>query len=400
MPQLQQYVSNAELVVAKNLRFNDSAGIPVTSMLPIGMNGTVVADSPTTGYISRIGAILSDQIDAYSVVSGILATYGTDITTLQSQVAALQISGTTIPSINGLCYTGNTNALITTLLGYTITDLCAYKPVLGTTTALTEAILAEGIATLNAAPAFSQHSAMAGLSGWISDPVTIADTVNNSWLAYNDARTGITTALAAVTPSCAQAIIDYQAVYNSSLSGFNIYFSGYSFIPTGFSDSGSIIDITDGRGGILQVAINVVSRSLNPDPLFLAISGSTLTPGLSSYTATLNSSLSNSSLGLSCDRTTIKAVLIGGTSGGSSAVTGFYSNAISGTTTSIVIISSLEATPSAVTIVPKNAYTGALLVAHPYYLTYTASGAVLTFTTATASDTGTFNIDWIAYLTG
>lgn len=297
MPQLQPYVSNVPLQVAKNLRFQDDNGIPVTEMLPVGMNGTVVNDTPKTGYISRIGAVVSDQIDLYNQVVATLNTYGQNISTLQQQVAALELSGTTIPIVNGHCFTGNANSPITTVVDLMATSVCDYNTVLGTTSALMQAILAEGASTLNVLSAFSQASAMAGLSGWISVPATIADSVNNIWLAYRDSRTGIANAISQLTPSCSQAVINFFTRFSpgsGTTAGIGIYFSGYSFIPTAYTDNGSTISITDGVGGIYNTGVDIVARSQpGADRLFVGISGTSLAPA-TSYTVTLNSKIKSS----------------------------------------------------------------------------------------------------------
>ena len=392
MPPLQPYVSNTPLVVAKNLRFLSQAGILVTEMLPIGMVGTTVADSPTTGYISRIGAVLSDQIDLYNTVEVTLAQYQGNITSLDDRVTALEISGTTIPSVNGYCYNKNSPILVTDMVELLTQDLCAYKPVLGTPSALTLAILAEGSAILNALPAFSQTSTMSALTGWVTSPETIADTINNLWVSYLDSRAGISTVLAAVTPTCAQVIIDFLPVYSSSTGNFNLFFSGYSFIPTGYTDGGSTIKITDGLGGILYTSLNVVTQSTTTTPLALSISGSTLSPTAASYTATLVSNVANASLGTTCVKTTIKNTSV---EGGPPFTTGEYALSVSGSTTTFVITSRLSFTPTIVTVVANNSYTATQL-SNAYYMTYGPGTATLTFVSAIVTP-GTFDINWIAY---
>lgn len=397
MPPLQPYVSNVPLQVAKNLRFLDQAGIPVTEMLPIGMNGNIVADNPTTGYISRIGALLSDQIDLYTNVSNILAQYSTDISTLQADVAALQQSGTTIPTVNGYCFTNNTQQLVTTVVEDIAQNSCDYNTVLGTTTALTSAILAEGSGTLNALPAFSQNSAMAGLSGWISDPATVADSLSNIWLSYLDSRAGITKVINAVTPDCSQVIVDFQPTYSLSLGGFNLYFSGYSFFPAGYDDMGSTVEITDGLGGILFTSLNIINQAASVNPLFLSISGSTLSPTAASYLVTVVSNVANSSIGTTCVKTVIRPTQIAQPS----YSTGSYSAYISGSVSSIPIVSGLPYNPSFVSITPIDSYTGSLLQANAYFIQYNSGGADIVFITPVSTGNGSLvNFNWLAYKSG
>jgi hypothetical protein len=396
MPPLQPYVSNVPLQVAKNLRFLDGAGIPVTELLPIGMVGTTVNDTPVTGYISRIGAVLSDQIDLYNNVDVTLNNYGADIATLQADVIALQISGTTIPSVNGQCINGNAPILITDAVDYLISEHCDYVPVLGSVNDLNLAIAAENPATLNTEPAFSQNSVMAGLTGWETSPITVADSLKNIWLAYLDARDGISTALAAVTPTCSQVIVDFLPTYNAASGLFNFFANGYSFIPTGYTNNGSLLVITDNVGGTYTTLFDIVSYSqAGAGPLTIGISGTPLSTSVSSYTVELSSNVQNSSIGLTCSKTVIKETTVsGGTGTNCCPIIGNYTDSVSGTT--IPIISGLSFTPSYVSITPKDSTTAlAFLTGSGHYVDYIQGGANLVF--SNGLQTTTLNIDWAAY---
>jgi hypothetical protein len=399
MAGLQPYVSNTPLVVAKNLRFVTEAGIPVTELLPIGMVGTTVADSPTTGYISRIGAVLSEQIDLYNVVNNTLIQYQIDITNLDNRVSALEISGTTVPSVNGYCYNESSPILVTDMVELLTQDLCEYKPVFGTPSALTLAILAEGSAVLNTLPAFSQNSVMAGLTGWVTTPLTVADTINNLWVSYLDSRAGIQKVIDVVTPSCAQVIIDYQPVYDSSTQTINVFFSGYSFIPTGYLDGGSTVTITDGLGGIYNAGFNIVNQSTTVEPLALSISGSALTLDLAYYTVNIQSNVANAAIGTTCIKNVLKNTILQGTPPANIAsfVATSYSIEIAQSTSVLPIVTGLSSTPRYVDINALNAYTASLLITNPYYLLYSETGVTLEFTTPTLDLFGTFSINILIY---
>jgi len=390
MPQLQPYVSNTPLVVARNLRFL-VAGIPVTEMLPIGMVGNVVNDNPETGYISRIGAILSDQIDLYNTVQNTLNQYEIDITSLDVRVTALEISGTTVPSVNGYCYNGNSAILVTDMTELLTQDLCDYKTVLGTATDLSSGLSTSAPGTTNQLDAFSQNSTLSGLNGWLPTlSPTVADTINNIWLAYFDARAGITKTLEAVTPNCSQVIIDFQSVYSSTAAGFNLFFSGYSFIPSGYLDGGSTVTITDDQSGILYTGFNIVNQAANVNPLFLSISGSTLSPTSAFYTVSITSNVANASIGTTCVKTVIHTSSLEGGAGSIYNI-GNFTDGVSGTTATIV--SGLTYGPRFVQITAKDSQTATEL-ANGYYLTYTNDGATLTLLSSVQT---TLNLDWVAY---
>lgn len=297
MPPLQPFVSNVPLVVAKNLRFPDANGIPVTQMLPIGMNGTTVADSPTTGYISRIGAVLSQQIDLYNDVQATLQAYNEDIVALQQAVAALELSGTTIPNVNGFCFTGDAQSPITTVVEMIAENSCDYNTALGTTSEIMAAIIAEGAATLNVLPSYSiAGGQMQALTNWEPDPKNLAASVANLWTSYLDARAALTKMQDFITPSCSNNIVDFATNYvTGGSSGIFVYFSGYSFITPAYTDIGSTITITDGVGGIYTTGIDLVARSQpGTDPLFVGISGTPLNTTVGCYQVLLKSVLKSS----------------------------------------------------------------------------------------------------------
>lgn len=402
MAQLQPFVSNIPLQVAKNLRFNDDAGIPVTQMLPVGMNGIVPNDNPKTGYISRIGAVLSDQIDLYNQVAQTLQTYGQDISTLQDQVAALELSGTTVPNVNGACFTGDALSPITTVVQLMAESACDYNTVLGTTSALMEAILAEGAATLNVMPSFSVAGAkMQALAGWDPDPETIAASVNNLWLAYLDSRAGVSAALAEMIPSCSQNIIDFYTrfyVGAGTTSGIAVYFSGYSFIPSAYVDNGSTITITDGVGGIYTTGVDLVARSQpGADRLFVGISGTALAI-VPSYTVTLNSMLKSSSN--TCTKTVVHTTTetpCGDCSSGSTGTSGYQTGKLMDLTIDQTgeVIPTTIVNPSYVQISPIDASSASALAATPYYYNYSNNQVKVV---STGSPISNVNVKWIAYI--
>lgn len=395
MPQLQPFVPNVPIQLSKNLRFIDANGIVVSELLPIGMNGSSVADTPFTGFMSRTSAVLSNQIDLYNQVVTTLNMYSQDITTLQQQVASLEISGNTIPNVNGFCFTGDAQSPITTVVELIAESDCAYQTALGTPSNLIETIEAEGASLLNIAPSFSiSGGQMQALSGWKPNPITIADSISNLWLSYLDSRAGLTKVLSLISPSCSQVTINFFATYTATaLSGFSVFLNGYSFIPSGYTDSGSTITIKDGIGGIFTTGINVVNRSNSSDPLFVGISGTALSPVVGTYEVTLNSLIIS---GLnSCSKTVIHNTVSKGSqssgSGNLSYVSGSYSGTISGSTQ---VVNGLSFTPAYCDINPNVSDTAVVLKNHPYYISRIPGGFLISFSDGS---TQAVNIDWIAF---
>jgi len=399
MPPLS-YTPYYPIVVAANLRFDDANGVPVTQMFPVASSQAL--DNPGTGYISLIGSKVSDLLATYQQVSAVLSQYNTRITALETAVTNIQTSGVTFQLyVNGGCLLGNTTVTVPAAVTALMNNSCDYNTVLGTTTALTNAVAAQ-CTNLNSLPAFSQSGDMSGLSGWFPAPLTIASSFSNLWKSYCDARTGITTALAAVTPACSQVIIAYQAVLNGNLV-FNIYFSGYSFIPTGYVDGGSTITVRDTGTGVYTQALNVVTQSTDPAPLVLYTSGSTLSPQSTTYTITLDSIVTNSALGLTCEKTTTAPPISNPASPVPSDTTccpdiGTYTGTLSSGATALTVVSTLSYTPRYADWEPGNAFTAAQFYpgGSPPYITRTLGGFVLHFSSPTAA-TGTVLLDCITY---
>lgn len=386
MPPPSQYTPYFPITVAANLRFNDRNGIPVTELYPVASQQSL--DNPETGYISLIGSKVSDLLAISQSVNTILAQYNTRITTLEQQVSAIQTSGVTFQLyVNGGCLLGNTTVTVPAAVTALIASECAYSTVLGTTTALANSIAAQ-CSNLNTAQAFSQNSTMSGLAGWNTNPVTVADSDNNQWKAICDLRGGMSTILGAVTPSCSQVIVDYAATLNAYMS-FNLYFDGYSFIPSGYTDNGSLVKITDTAGHSYQTTFNIVTQSTTSSPLVINTSGSTVSPTSTSYQVQVTSKVQNSTLGLTCEKVMFKTV---SNSSGSTSLfdTSTYNAATSGSS-SVLIVSGLPYFPRHASISATNSWTGGLLGDLNYspYLSYVSGGVYLNFI---APPTGTLSL--------
>ncbi len=375
-----------------NLKFIDAKGNPVSQLYPVA--ATPQLDTAQTGAISCNLAATNTLINQVREINLILSQYGTTLVSLQNQINAINTSGAVaIPQVNGFCLNSNTTVPLNVATTLLISNTCQYNTILGTPTALANAILAQ-CTNLNTLPAFSQNSNMAGLTGWKTSLFTVADAVNNIEISYCDARAGIAKALNAITPTCAQVIVNFQATMPNFYTGINLFFQGYTFIPTGFIDNGSQIVITDGQGGILLQDFNIVTLSNTPGAYNLNTSGSTLSPTALLYTVTVTSNVTNSSIGITCEKVTIVTVPGSSTtSEGGCPDIGNYLASTSGTT--FTIITGLSYTPRFVGITAKNSDTMTAIMSLGYYLTYSLGGASITF--GNLLGPSTLDIDWIAY---
>jgi len=393
------YVPNTPMQVAAALRYVDA-------------NGNLVSQLYPTDYLSLVGSTTGTQVNQIAQINQILATYQTTLTSLQNQINAINTSGVTaIPQVNAFCLSSPINQVlpINVVTTYLVANACSYNSALGTPSALSTAVLTENPSVLNPLPAYSQNSAMAGLSGWIPVPVTIADAVNNLWLDANDKRAGINKVIAAVTPTCAQVIINAQVTLPAFGTGFNIYFDGYTYVPTGYTDGGSTIKIVDSNGNVAINGINIITQSTTNSPYNFATSGTTLSQQATYYTVYINSNVTNTGLGLTCVKTIVMPPTY--------PVTPIQTNCCpdigtctlvvtSGVTvaSSYVLISGLSYTPRYVGITSKTAANYGLSTMgfsdlEQIYITYVAGGARINFASGgwLANFNGTMKFDWIAY---
>ncbi len=202
--------------------------------------------------------------------------------------------------------------------------------------------------------------------------------------------------LSLLRPVCSEAIIDFLAQYSTTgpAAGFSIYFSGYSFIPSGYTDNGSTVTVSDGIGGVFTTGIDIVARSTpGADPLFVGISGTPLSSSSALYTVTLNSKTVNDVY--SCTKTVIHNTATAGDTGIEQIIGRFVDN-LSGSTSTLTLVTGLPFIPSILLPQAGNTYTATLLSSNPYFVSYTSNSAILNFTSPVSINSSVV-INWIVY---
>lgn len=294
------YTPYYPIQLPSNLKFLDNKGNLVSQLFPVALLPQY--DTAQTGVISLNLAATNSLITQMNQVMDQLTTYNnTTIPGLQEQITAIQTSGaTSIPQVSGYCLNSNQVVPINVAVTNLISNTCSYNSVLGTPTALSNAILAQ-CTNLNTLPAYSQNSAMSGLTGWKSTVTTLADAFNNMELAYCDARVGITQAISQSNITCANIHIHYQGVYNMNAQTISMYFYSSS-IPSAFSSSGGssgTFIITDVYGNTYTQSFNLYS-TVQTGSIILNIANSALAQN-SSYSAVLSYALTSTTPTLGCN---------------------------------------------------------------------------------------------------
>ena len=302
-PVITQWVPNSPaIVLPSNIIYNDINGNPVYQLYPYDY--LVLIGQDLNNYINTINAIaftLSGQTAQIQYLTNAVATIPAPYFTPQISPKCLGVSGTT----QG----------IDVVLSNLLTDYCSVTSVLGTNNHLLSAVGTQ-CQNLGTSPSFTYPRGVVGaLPYWVGNPGTVADTLTNLWVVACDSRAGISNLYATLTPSCSQVIVNFEVNMPSFTSGFNLYFNGYTFIPTGYVDNGSSIRIVDSNGNQYITSLNIVTASVASQPINIATSGTTIQANLS-YTVYVTSNVINANLGLTCIKTTLHT--LGSTCGNSS----------------------------------------------------------------------------------
>jgi hypothetical protein len=289
------YVPNDPLTLAKNLRF-------------VGPDGNLVTRQFPADYIQTIGNSLSTQIDNYNVIISTLSNIENEITVLQTDVANILASGSTsMPSVSTGCLSSGSVQPLPVVTSMLVNNSCAYNAALDTPSNIYQAILTENPNTLNTGRQYGAPTGqMANLTGWSSAPGTMANAINNLWLTVLDLRAGMALVYSMITPSCANVTVGFIANIPSYSTGINIYFAGYTFIPSGYSDNGSTIQVSDSAGNITSTGFNIINASTSGS-VNIPISGTALLPN-SNYTITVTSNVKNTTWNVYCAKTVIQTL--------------------------------------------------------------------------------------------
>ena len=296
-----QFVPNDPLTLAKNLRF-------------IGPDGNLVTRQFPADYITTIGNSLSTQIDNYDAILSTLGTMNGEITVLQGQVAAILVSGSTsTPSVSTGCLSSGSVQPLPVVTSMLVNNSCAYNAALDTPSNIYQAILTENSSALNVGRQYGAPTGqMSNLTGWSSAPGTMANAINNLWLTVLDLRAGMSLVYSMITPNCSNVTVGFMASIPSYSTGINIYFAGYTFIPSGYTDNGSTIQVTDTAGNTISTGFNIINASTS-GTVNIPISGTPLLPS-SNYTITVTSNVKNTTWNVYCSKTVIETLINGITS--------------------------------------------------------------------------------------
>jgi hypothetical protein len=282
------FIENKDLVVAKDLRYTDDNGDLVQRLLPLD-------------YIILLGKVAAALKKTTDTSSATITDHENRITELEDQDIPDEY---TTPTINGGCINGDQVEAIDTLLTSFIEQYCSFRDVTGTDNNLNGAVSIQPVQNNDAAYA---GGTLGGITGWVTSPQYVADTLKNIWLTIGDIRTGLDQALAQSAVTCANVGINFAGSIVDNGQTLNIYLAGWCSIPAGFTDvnSGSTVSVMDSLGNIYTNSIDVVDGASGSDPVVFDLSASNLYFA-DDYTVTLTTNLTNGTI--TCSKVVIKTI--------------------------------------------------------------------------------------------
>lgn len=188
-------------------------------------------------------------------------------------------------------------------------QFCELKSVTGTPSQLSAAV-AKQCSGLNSADRLGAAGVMSSISGWVSSVSTVSDAINNMWLTLCDLRDGVAAIQGCCTVTCADVIVDFFVSIVDNGATARIWFSGYSTIPSGFTDcnvAGSPMTLSDGVGGTYLINIDLAAAAADPNPIEVDLTATPLSSEFT-YTFTLDSCLTNEDI--TCNKTVIRTASI------------------------------------------------------------------------------------------
>lgn len=210
---------------------------------------------------------------------------------LQNQIDDIDVSPTTTEVNVATCIASSrpvSQALVQVANNY-----CSYKEDVGSTEDIQEAISRQPIGS---------NALLGAISGWDLSPNSMANSLNNLWLAYSNLLTRVSLMESTCCkPSCDNVKIGFITTFESSTVTLSFTSGAGTSIPIGFEDCGSTLTITS-SDGLITTTVNLpIEYNATTDPVDVSI----FTPG---DVLDFNLSAKLCSEGLNCDKCIFKKV--------------------------------------------------------------------------------------------
>lgn len=233
----------------------------------INATGDTVTTMDLLDYVTAIGNKICDNVTDIANLQTQVDALQTQINNTDADVANLQNTTATTASLN-YQISSKTNPTsptlyITSALREVENSLIQTKDALGTTTEMYQAIIKQG--TVADEDKLFGNGIMSSISGWVSSPDALAESVGNAWLAIQDIREAVAYMQEnCCNTGCASLSLNFTASLNVTLSGsfLTVYTSGSTGFTDGWKDcdaSGTVITVKDTLGNTTNFRVDLVN---------------------------------------------------------------------------------------------------------------------------------------------
>lgn len=228
-------------------------GDPILQLPPCLQEGGVT-ELPHTSYSVLLAERICDILLEIATIKEDILLLELRVSALEEAILALEPPDMTIPTVNVSCLGGTEDNEIGEAVDLIAVVLCNMVAILGTVNELGTSITKECLG-LAESEAFT-GGVMSDIPGWVSTPLTIADTITNIWLTICDMRDSLTNVNTEILPKCKDVSLNFNALFTPDRSEMTVTLFNYAYIPDVPHNPASSIIVTDG--------ITVDVRPINP----------------------------------------------------------------------------------------------------------------------------------------
>lgn len=237
-----------------------------------------VTQLPLDEYAELLATEICDILSSIELINAAILNHETRIVTLENCVLPCTNSVDEVDIVSSCIIPGTVAHSVLTLA--LETRFCSLEDAVGQPALVANAINVAGCIT-GSTTTLSGTGTYASLSGWVNNPNTLAQSVQNAWVVLCDMYSAIEDIQTNCCPgACDSVVFAYTAqVQTSGTSGIplslSILFNGTS-IPSGnFTDCGgsTTVTVTDSNGTAVTQQVSVVALAGSTTPTNISLSG-------------------------------------------------------------------------------------------------------------------------------
>jgi hypothetical protein len=235
--------------------------LPLAKCFQYREGGKLIEELPADEWAKYVGDELCSLFDVIKTLNQNQRNLESQVRELQACVLPCEGKQKADFNIISTCLFKGSEVQISELVLAIETELCAHNAAVGTISSISRAISAQPVS--GSSPRLSVDGTIGNIAGWNNAPATLAETINNQWLAFGDIYTAVSEIQESLPKNCEN--VDFKFTYNtvdSSGNGvpdfINLNFQA-TRIPSGFSDCNGFttVTVTDSNGTQITQNINV-----------------------------------------------------------------------------------------------------------------------------------------------